>query len=46
MEMDERTMIDPSTAIPLIVLAAGICWLGGLFLGWGYFRVASRNLPT
>jgi hypothetical protein len=36
MEMDERTMTDPST-LPLIVLLP-ICFLGGLFIGWGYFR--------
>jgi hypothetical protein len=34
--MDERTMTDPST-LPLIVLLP-ICFLGGLFIGWGYFR--------
>ncbi|SNT13411.1 ATP synthase subunit I [Antarctobacter heliothermus] len=34
--MDERTMTDPST-LPLIVLLP-ICFLGGLFIGYGYFR--------
>lgn len=34
--MDERTMTDPST-LPLIVLLP-ICFLGGLFVGYGYFR--------
>ena len=33
--MDERTMTDPST-LPLIVLLP-VCFLGGLFIGWGYF---------
>lgn len=34
--MDERTMTDPST-LPLVFLLP-ICFLGGLFIGWGYFR--------
>ncbi len=34
--MDERTMIDLS-AIPLFVLLP-ICFLGGLIIGYGYFR--------
>jgi hypothetical protein len=34
--MDERAMTDPST-LPLIVLLP-ICFLGGLFIGYGYFR--------
>ncbi len=34
--MDERTMTDPST-LPLIVLLP-VCFLGGLFIGYGYFR--------
>ncbi len=34
--MDERTMTDPTT-LPLIVLLP-ICFLGGIFIGWGYFR--------
>lgn len=33
--MDERTMTDPST-LPLIVLLP-VCFLGGLFIGYGYF---------
>ncbi len=34
--MDERTMTDPSTLPPIVLLP--ICFLGGLFIGWGYFR--------
>lgn len=34
--MDERTMTDPFT-LPLIILLP-ICFLGGLFIGYGYFR--------
>jgi hypothetical protein len=34
--MDERTMTYLST-LPLNVLLP-ICFLGGLFIGWGYFR--------
>ena len=34
--MDERTMTDPST-LPLTVLLV-VCFLGGLFIGYGYFR--------
>jgi hypothetical protein len=34
--MDERAMTDFST-LPLIVLLP-VCFLGGLFVGYGYFR--------
>ncbi|MCD9150089.1 N-ATPase subunit AtpR [Pseudophaeobacter flagellatus] len=34
--MDERTMTDLS-ALPLIALLP-VCFLGGLFIGYGYFR--------
>ena len=34
--MDEHTMIDIST-LPLFVILP-ICFLGGLFIGYGYFR--------
>ena len=34
--MDERTM-TALTPLPLIVLLP-VCFLGGLFIGWGYFR--------
>ena len=34
--MDERTMTDPSTLPPIVLLP--ICFLCGLFIGYGYFR--------
>lgn len=33
--MDERTMIDLTTLPPIVLLP--ICFLGGLFIGWGFF---------
>jgi hypothetical protein len=34
--MDERTMTDLSTLPPIVLLP--ICILGGLLIGYGYFR--------
>ena len=34
--MDERTMTDPFTLPPIVLIP--ICFLGGLFIGYGYFR--------
>jgi hypothetical protein len=34
--MDERAMIDLST-LPLLVTLP-VCFIGGLFIGYGYFR--------
>ncbi len=34
--MDERTMIDLPNLPPFVLLP--LCFLGGLFIGYGYFR--------